>query len=194
VSRLSEATDVNVLIAGAGPIGLTAAIELSRRGIGCRIVDPLLEPPLYAKAVGVQPRTLEVFEGMGVLRRILDTATPMHGQIVHVNGEDVGRMEFAVPKDVPFGFIAIPQYETERILREELARYGVQVERGTRLDAFDQDDDGVTANLNTTAGPETVRVSYLIGRSRSSTCSATSRSTGPCHRDTESGQCIAAMA
>ena len=163
MTRLSEATDVNVLIAGAGPIGLTAAIELSRRGIGCRIVDPLLEPPLYAKAVGVQPRTLEVFEGMGVLRRILDAATPMHGQIVHVNGEDVGRMEFAVPKDVPFGFIAIPQYETERILREELARYGVQVERGTRLDAFDQDDDGVTANLSTTAGPETVRVSYLIG-------------------------------
>ena len=58
-----------VLIAGAGPIGLTAAIELARRGVDCRIVDPLLEPPQYAKAVGVQPRTLEVFEGMGVLRR-----------------------------------------------------------------------------------------------------------------------------
>jgi 2-polyprenyl-6-methoxyphenol hydroxylase-like FAD-dependent oxidoreductase len=65
-------SDADVLIAGADPIGLTAAIELSRHGVACRIVDPLLEPRQYAKAVGVQPRTPEVFEGMGVLRRILD--------------------------------------------------------------------------------------------------------------------------
>ena len=65
---MPDTTETQVLIAGAGPIGLTAAIELTRHGVDCRIVDPLLEPPQYAKAVGVQPRTLEVFEGMGVLR------------------------------------------------------------------------------------------------------------------------------
>jgi FAD binding domain-containing protein len=58
---VTTAEEPHVLIAGAGPIGLTAAIELARRGVTVRIVDPLLEPPLYAKAVGVQPRTLEVF-------------------------------------------------------------------------------------------------------------------------------------
>ena len=51
----------------------------------------------------------------------------MHGQIVYVNGEQVGELDFALPDDVPFGFIAIPQYATERILREELAMHGVQV-------------------------------------------------------------------
>ena len=76
------ARDVDVLIAGGGPVGLTAAIELARRGIACRIVDPLAEPLQYAKAVGVQPRTLEVFEGMGVLHAILDAAIPMRGQRV----------------------------------------------------------------------------------------------------------------
>src|SRR5882724_6177989 len=136
-----------VLIAGAGPVGLTAAIELARRGIACRIVDPLLEPPQYAKAVGVQPRTLEVFEGMGVLRRILDHAVQMRGQVVYVNGEQVGRLELALPADVPFGFIAIPQYVTECILREELANRGLQVERGLGLQSFEQDADGVTATL-----------------------------------------------
>jgi 2-polyprenyl-6-methoxyphenol hydroxylase-like FAD-dependent oxidoreductase len=155
--------DTQVLIAGAGPIGLTAAIELARRGIDCRIVDPLLEPPQYAKAVGVQPRTLEVFEGMGVLRRILDAATQMRGQIVYVNGEQVAQLDMTLPPDVPFGFVAIPQYATERILGEELAMRGVQVERGVRLVGFDQDADGVTATLGSVDGEQTVRSGYLVG-------------------------------
>ena len=125
IAAMSEAPETQVLIAGAGPIGMTAAIELARRGIACRIVDPLVEPPQYAKAVGVQPRTLEVFEGMGVLRRILDAALLMRGQIVYVNGERVSQLDMTLPDDVPFGFIAIPQYATEAILRDELAMHGV---------------------------------------------------------------------
>jgi 2-polyprenyl-6-methoxyphenol hydroxylase-like FAD-dependent oxidoreductase len=160
---MTETAETEVLIAGAGPIGLTAAIELARRGVGCRIVDPLLEPPLYAKAVGVQPRTLEVFEGMGVLRRVLDAAIQFRGQLGYVNGQKVGEVDLTVPEDVPFGFIAIPQYETERILREELALHGVDVERGVRLAGFEQDADGVSATLADDDGDHTVRAQYLIG-------------------------------
>jgi pentachlorophenol monooxygenase len=152
-----------VLIAGGGPVGVSAAIELARRGVDCRIVDPLVEPPQYAKAVGVQPRTLEVFESMGVLNQVLDAATQMRGQIVYVNGGDPLRVEFAVPSDIPFGFIAIPQYATERILRDALAMHGVHVERGLRLSAFTQDADGVTATLVGADGDETVRAQYLVG-------------------------------
>ena len=149
-----------VLIAGAGPIGLTTAIELSRRGIDCRIVDPLLEPPQYAKAVGIQPRTAEVFEGMGVLNQVLDSAIQMRGQIVFVNGARAGVMEIATPKDVPFGFISLPQYETERILRDALSSHGKVIERGVGLASFTQDDDGVDAVLS---DGETVRAQYLVG-------------------------------
>lgn len=156
-------TDTQVLIAGAGPIGLTAAIELARRGVAVRIVDPLLEPPQYAKAVGVQPRTLEVFERMGILRQILDAAVPFHGQIVYVNGEPAGQADFALPEDVPFGFIGLPQYSTERVLREELATRGVPIERGVRLAGFEQDTGGVTATLEGPDGQQTVRAQYLLG-------------------------------
>ncbi|MBO0675967.1 FAD-dependent monooxygenase [Mycolicibacterium sp. S2-37] len=156
-------TDTQVLIAGAGPIGLTAAIELTRRGVDCRIVDPLTEPLQYAKAVGVQPRTLEVFENMGVLRRILDAGIQMRGQCVYVNGEPAGRLELSLPADVPFQFLSIPQYETERILGEELALRGVTAQRGRRVSGFTQDDDGVTVTIAGDAGEETVRAQYLIG-------------------------------
>ncbi len=153
----------DVLIAGGGPIGLTAAIELARRGVGVRIVDPVVEPPQYAKAVGVSPRTLEVFEGMGLANRILDAAIQMFGHLVYVNGEKAGQIEFGTRADVPFGFTAIPQYATERILREELATYGVHVERGRRVTGFDQDADGVTVSLDDDGGARTVRAGYLIG-------------------------------
>jgi 2-polyprenyl-6-methoxyphenol hydroxylase-like FAD-dependent oxidoreductase len=152
-----------VLIAGAGPIGLSAAIELTRRGVDCRIVDPLTQAPQYAKAVGVQPRMLEVFEAMGVLDRILDAAIQMHGQIVYVNGEKAAQVDFTVPAEVPFGFVAIPQYATERILLEELALRGVQVEQGLRLTGFEQDADGVSATVAGDGGEEAVRAEYLVG-------------------------------
>ncbi len=155
--------DTDVLIAGAGPIGLTAAIELNRRGVDCRIVDALAEPPQYAKAVGVQPRTLEVFEGMGVLNAILDESIPMRGQVVYVNGAEVAQLELSLPAEVPFGFICIPQYATERVLRSELAHRGVVVERGVRVTGFSQDDDGVTASVSSDSGQQMLRARYLVG-------------------------------
>lgn len=151
---------VDVLVAGAGPIGLTAAIELRRRGIACRVIDPLIQPPRYAKAVGIQPRTLEAFENMGVLKSVLDTAVEMRGQIMYQDGKEVGRIELALPPDVPYAFLGLPQYETERILTERLAQLGTVVERGIGISTFEQDGDGVTATMS---DGSTDAVRYLIG-------------------------------
>ncbi|MFI7670870.1 FAD-dependent monooxygenase [Nocardia sp. NPDC049526] len=121
--------ETGVLIAGAGPIGLTTAIELRRRGVSCRIIDPLLEPPQYAKAVGIQPRTLEVFEGMGVLRQVLDAAIRLRGQILYINGAEVARMDLSLPPEVPFTdgvLVCIPlpgrsRYRISMLVPDELA-------------------------------------------------------------------------
>ena len=72
----------------------------------------------------------------------------MRGQIVYINGEKTGQLELWLPDDVPFGFIAIPQYATERILAEELALRGLRADRGVGLTGFSQDADGVTATLS----------------------------------------------
>ncbi|MEO9328831.1 FAD-dependent monooxygenase [Gordonia aurantiaca] len=156
--------DVDVLIAGAGPIGLTAAIELRRRGVGVRIVDPRLEPPQYAKAIGIQPRTLEVFESMGIIEPILDAGLEMRGQLIYVNGEQVSRFDLSLPDDVPYRFHLVPQYATEQVLRDRLDDFDTPIERGVRVTAFDQDDDGVTVTLTDLDGRSTTaRARYLVG-------------------------------
>ncbi|MFD9480448.1 MULTISPECIES: FAD-dependent monooxygenase [Streptomyces] len=156
------ATDV--LVVGAGPVGLTAAAELRRRGVTCRIVDRLPARLPFAKAVGIQPRTLEVWDRMGVVRAALEAAVPMRGQFLYVNGVEKARTELSLPPEVPYGFAALPQYETERILDEFLGRFGTAVERGTELVSFAQDADGVTCRLHTPSGAqEELRTRYLVG-------------------------------
>ncbi|MEU9941133.1 FAD-dependent monooxygenase [Streptomyces lavendulae] len=154
---------VDVLVAGAGPVGLTAAIELRRRGVGCRLVDRLPERMPYAKAVGIQPRTLELWDRMGLVRAVLDAAIPMRGQLVYVDGRERARVEMSLPANVPYGFAALPQNETERLLEEFLARFGTRIERNTELVSFAQDPDGVTCRLVGPDGEEEVRAGFLVG-------------------------------
>ncbi|MFF0433940.1 FAD-dependent monooxygenase [Streptomyces sp. NPDC004327] len=159
---------LDVLIVGAGPVGLTAAAELRRHGTTVRIVDRLPARLPFAKAVGIQPRTLEIWDRMGFVRAALEAAVPLRGQLVYVDGVERPRLELTLPDDVPYRFAALPQYETERILEEFLARFGTRIERGTELVGFEQDEDGVTARLARAVegGPpaeEEVRCRYLVG-------------------------------
>ncbi|MFE5515375.1 FAD-dependent monooxygenase [Streptomyces sp. NPDC056529] len=157
-------TTTDVLVVGAGPVGLSAAAELRRHGVHCRVVDRLPARLPYAKAVGIQPRTLELWDRMGLVRAVLEAAVPIRGQLVYADGEERARIELEMPPEVPYGFAALPQYETERLLEEYLAGLGTVVERGTELVSFDRDRDGVTARLRTASGAdEELRVPYLIG-------------------------------
>ncbi|WP_371618936.1 FAD-dependent monooxygenase [Streptomyces sp. NBC_00454] len=153
-----------VLITGAGPVGLSAAAELRRHGVSCRLIDRLPARLPYAKAIGIQPRTLEVWDRMGLARTVLEAAVPLFGQLVYANGREVARIEMELPPEVPYGFAALPQYETERLIEEYVAALGTVIERGTELLSFTQDERGVTARLRTASGAEEeVRTSYLVG-------------------------------
>ena len=63
--------ETDVLIVGAGPTGLTLACELLRRGVNCRIIDKAASPATTSRALGLQPRTLELFDTMGIIDRVL---------------------------------------------------------------------------------------------------------------------------
>ena len=140
-----------------------AAIELRRRGVDVLVVEtrPAIAP--WAKAVGVQPRTLEIWDQMGVSRTALNRAETLRGQLVYTNGTQVMRTEMALPDEVPYRFIALPQYESEAVLGEHLESLGTRIQRGWSLTGFQQDDAGVTVTITDGTTDKTVRTSYLVG-------------------------------
>ncbi|MET8992128.1 FAD-dependent monooxygenase [Nonomuraea wenchangensis] len=156
--------DTNVLIAGAGPTGLTLAVELARRDIDHRLVERAPEPSPGSKGKGLQPRTLEILDDLGVIGRVLATAAPYPPLRVRVGRVPLyqGRMHrrAAASEAVPYPTVLMhPQWRTEEVLRERLAELGGKVEHGAELTGFEQDADGVTARLGTGA---TVRARYLV--------------------------------
>ncbi|WP_369257116.1 FAD-dependent monooxygenase [Geodermatophilus amargosae] len=154
-----------VLVVGAGPAGLTHAIELSRRGIAVRVVDKRPQASTQAdKAIGIHCRTMEIWEEQGVVKEAMDAGIWLYGQTVFVNGEQTHQVDWAGLDELPYAHLGLPQYDTERILGARLASQGVAVERGVELVGFAQDDEGVTAQLRHASGElETTRAQYLVG-------------------------------
>lgn len=156
--------DVDVLVVGAGPVGLTAAAELRRHGVDCRIVDRLPVPHPDAKAIGIVPRTLEVWDAMGLVRRALDEAAPHLGQLVFIDGKPRPRVELTLPPENPYPFATLPQCTTERLLTEHLARFGTEVERSTELRSLETHPDYVEAVLAHADGrTEKLHARYVVG-------------------------------
>ncbi len=156
--------NINVLIVGAGPTGLTLAVDLARRGVTFRIVDQATEPSGGAKGKGLQPRTLEVFDDLGVVDRVLATGNIYPPLRVRIGAVPVwrGRMHklTAASEAVPYPMVIMhPQWRTEQVLRDRLAELGGMVEFGAGLTGFEQDAKGVTATLAT---GEVVRADYLV--------------------------------
>lgn len=156
--------DVDVLVVGAGPVGLTVAAELRRHGVDCRIVDQLPDPQPHAKAIGIVPRTLEVWDAMGLVHKVLDEAVPHRGQLVYIDGKPRPRVELSLPPEIPYPFATLPQCTTERLLTEHLARFGTEVERSTELRSLETRPHEVEATLAHSDGRiERLRARYVVG-------------------------------
>lgn len=152
---------VPVLICGAGPTGMTLALELARFGVPFRIVERATHGAEFSQALAVQARTLELLEADRLTDRLLACARIVEHVRMNAGGRELFEVDFAgLPTAYPFLAI-VPQRETERIMREELETLGVTIERGVTLTALAHDGDGIDVELAGERGIERVRATYL---------------------------------
>jgi 2-polyprenyl-6-methoxyphenol hydroxylase-like FAD-dependent oxidoreductase len=158
------ANSPHVLIAGAGPVGLTLANELTRLGVKVRIVDKAATRTDKSKALVLWSRTLELFDDAGYAGKFLPAGLPAHGAQISTGTEIVARVTFdSIESRFPYALM-IPQNESERVLEAHLSAQGVTVERLVELTAFSEQADQVQATLRKANGQtETVTAAWLVG-------------------------------
>ncbi|MBM7587503.1 2-polyprenyl-6-methoxyphenol hydroxylase-like FAD-dependent oxidoreductase [Bacillus pakistanensis] len=157
--------DVDVLISGAGPTGLTLACELIRFGVSCIVIDKAESTSTQTKALGVMARTLEHLERMGVAQEFINRGHPT-GTFNAYSGEVLlARLDFNNTLKSLFPFVLmIPQNITENILYSYYKNMGGKVEWNTELTSFTHDRTGVEAKfLHSDGSLESIKAKYLIG-------------------------------
>jgi len=165
---MASRTTIDAVICGAGAAGLTMAIELARRGVSFRLVEKLGAPFHGSRGKGIQPRTLEVFEDMGVADRVFAAGGfyPRLREYRHDGSYDESDVvEHADPTPTePYALpYMLPQYLTEAILRDRLRELGSAPEFGCELIDVSQHEAGVVACLRNQGNDEVVHARYLIG-------------------------------
>jgi 2-polyprenyl-6-methoxyphenol hydroxylase-like FAD-dependent oxidoreductase len=154
-----------VLIIGAGPSGLFAAVELARYGVRARVVEREPGPHTQARATAIQPGTLEIFARAGVVDRVLAQSVHLRfARLFDAQLRQVSELAFA-GADCPWEFqCSLPQWRTEQILADRVSELGGTVERGVEAVSVRQRADGVLIALKRADGTEeTVEAAWVIG-------------------------------
>lgn len=160
-------TKTDILIVGAGPTGLALACQLIRYGVDFVIIDKKETTTPFSRAIGVQARTLEIYEQMGLADKLISLGKP--AEKVRMIEGGVVRGE-AVLRDIGAGMSAYPfmliveQGKHENLLHEYTKSHGRNVSWQTELESLSQDDSGVTAILQDAVGKqETINAKFLVG-------------------------------
>ncbi|HEX8787629.1 MAG TPA: FAD-dependent monooxygenase [Telluria sp.] len=146
-----------VLIAGAGPTGLTLALWLLRQGVAVRLIDKAAGPGETSRAMAVQARTLELYRQLDLADEVVAAGLRDPALNVWVRGRHRARLDLrdAGQQLTPYPFVLIyPQDQHERLLIRHLEAAGVRVERQTELVGYEEQDGQVRARLRGPDGAE----------------------------------------
>ncbi len=152
------------LIVGAGPVGLAAALFLTRQGCTPRVIEMRQEASKQSRALAVNPRTLDILRPTGVTQRMLDIGLPVRGGRFYRRTRNVATVSFdGIHPHYPF-LLALSQAATERLLAESLERAGGKVQRGRKLVECRTSGEEVEAVIEPTEGGsrEVVRCPWLL--------------------------------
>ncbi len=159
------AKKAEVLIVGAGPVGLAAAVSLAQAGIAFRIIDRLPQAINQSRAAIVHARTLEHFARLGLVDDFLAAGVKVHGAAIYGAGNVLLIRPSFDHLATPYPFLlGLEQFETEAILTRRMERAGGKVERGVELLEFSDSGDRVSVRLRDPDGAETTEeFAYLVG-------------------------------
>ncbi len=154
----------DVLIVGAGPVGLAMATALHHHGLTCRLIDKAPAPSDKSKALVVWSRTLELLDKFGLAQTFINDGLKLKGASIRNEGKQIVHLAIT-GLDSPYCFpLMIPQNETERLLAEHLAARAITVERQVELVAFGEKADGVSCTLRFADGhEETADYPWVVG-------------------------------
>ncbi|KAK5660170.1 hypothetical protein OQA88_13639 [Cercophora sp. LCS_1] len=159
--------DYDVLIVGAGPVGMALALELARQHVTFRIIEKAPVRSDKSRALVVQPRTLELLNRYGDAHALVSRGQPVRATATVINRKVVTRivLDDLIPPDTEFPLpLGLGQPETERFLEECLSEYGVKVERLIAATEIVHDTTGVTTMLEGPGSTTTrVRTKYIVG-------------------------------
>lgn len=156
--------EAGVLIVGAGPVGLTLAIALTRLALRVRIIDKAPETKRQPRAAVIWPRAEEILDALGVISDFEEAANDLHSVEVYGRGRRLGELDVGhVTSTHPYPLV-IEQHKIERLLADNLARLGVRVEWSTEATEVHPFEDRVEVILRRTDGAEeTVTSAWVVG-------------------------------
>ena len=154
----------DVVVVGAGPVGLVAAAELARRGVRVRVIDKLAKPSDQSRAIAVHARSLDMFDRMGIVDEMVSTGIKATAMQLYAGHSRLFRIPLGgVDSAFPFT-LTTAQTETERVLGDHLQSLGVIVERGVELVGLAQDGSAAELTVRHDDGStEQVSTSWVIG-------------------------------
>src|SRR5271156_672767 len=148
--------ETDVLIAGAGPVGLVMAIELARYGVAVRIIDKAPQRTDKSKALVIWSRSLELLARAGCSAALVDAGYKVNSVNISGDGKSIAHLNLAgLPTAYPYGLM-LPQSDTERVLDAFLNSLGVKVERTVELTRFTASDEKVESTLRHGDGTEEI--------------------------------------
>src|SRR5215813_5447019 len=155
--------ETDILIVGAGPVGLFLANECARRGLRWRLIETRPSQSEHSKALAIFPRTLEIFDMAGLVAPFLETANRVTAVAIIARGRTTAHIPFT-PKETPYPFVAmVTQDVTEKLLAEELRRRGGAVEYETSFVSAVQNEDHVSVALDRRGRPDQITAAFVAG-------------------------------
>ena len=139
-----------ILIVGAGPTGLTAAVELARRGVIADVIEKQQAASNLSRAVGILPSSMRILEPSGVADAIRGEAIPYQAAVFHDEGLVLARLDLTELPEPDLRLFGLAQDRTETHLRTGFESMGGRVAYATELTEITQDD----VSVRVTAGGE----------------------------------------